>query len=85
MTAILTATRPARGSQYLARGVQFICADVENGKSDITIGRLARLVAFYGLPLAELLPTEPAADPDIVRKSEQRTLPSPAERSASGS
>jgi transcriptional regulator with XRE-family HTH domain len=52
---------------------------VENGKSDITIGRLVRLVAFYGLPLADLLPAEPPADPDIVRKSEQRTLPSPAE------
>lgn len=52
---------------------------VENGKSDITIGRLVRLVAFYGLSLADLLPTDPAADPDVVRKSEQRTLPSPAE------
>jgi len=52
---------------------------VENGKSDITIGRLVRLVGFYGLPLAELVPTQPAADDDIVRKSEQRTLPSPTE------
>ena len=55
---------------------------VENGKSDITIGRLVRLVAFYGLSLADLLPTDPAADPDVVRKSEQRTLPSPAEEIA---
>lgn len=52
---------------------------VENGKSDITIGRLVRLVAFYGLHLADLVLVEPAEDPDLVRKSEQQTLPSPAE------
>ena len=52
---------------------------VENGKSDITIGRLVRLVTFYGIHLADLVPVQPAADPDLVRKSEQRTLPSPAE------
>jgi quercetin dioxygenase-like cupin family protein/DNA-binding Xre family transcriptional regulator len=52
---------------------------VENGKSDITIGRLVRLVAFYGLPLADLLPAVPATEPDIIRKTEQRTLPSAAE------
>jgi quercetin dioxygenase-like cupin family protein len=52
---------------------------VENGKSDITIGRLARLVSFYGVPLADLVPVAPAADPDVVRKAEQRLLPSPAE------
>ena len=52
---------------------------VENGKSDITIGRLVRLVAFYGLPLADLLPATPAAEPDIIRRSEQQMLPSTAE------
>jgi quercetin dioxygenase-like cupin family protein len=52
---------------------------VENGKSDITIGRLVRLVTFYGIHLADLVPVAPAAEPDLVRKSEQRTLPSPAE------
>jgi transcriptional regulator with XRE-family HTH domain len=52
---------------------------VENGKSDITIGRLVRLVTFYGVHLADLVPVQPAAEPDLVRKSEQRTLPSPAE------
>jgi quercetin dioxygenase-like cupin family protein len=49
---------------------------VENGKSDITIGRLVRLVAFYGLALTDLLPAAPPAEPDIIRKTEQRTLPS---------
>jgi transcriptional regulator with XRE-family HTH domain len=58
---------------------------VENGKSDITIGRLVRLVTFYGIHLADLVPVAPAAEPDLVRKSEQRTLPSPAEASSSGS
>jgi quercetin dioxygenase-like cupin family protein len=52
---------------------------VENGKSDITIGRLVRLVAFYGLHLNDLLPAVPATDPDIIRKAEQRTLPTAAE------
>ena len=52
---------------------------VENGKSDITIGRLVRLVHFYQLPLTELIPAVPPADADIVRKTEQSTLPSPAE------
>jgi transcriptional regulator with XRE-family HTH domain len=52
---------------------------VENGKSDITIGRLARLVSFYGVPLADLVPVAPAEDRDVVRKAEQRLLPSPAE------
>ena len=52
---------------------------VENGKSDITIGRLVRLVTFYGIHLGDLVPVQPAAEPDLVRKSEQKTLPSPAE------
>jgi quercetin dioxygenase-like cupin family protein/DNA-binding Xre family transcriptional regulator len=52
---------------------------VENGKSDITIGRLVRLVSFYELQLADLLPAAAPADPDVVRRSEQRTLPSPGE------
>ena len=52
---------------------------VENGRSDITIGRLARLVAFYGVPLADLVPVGNGGDPDVVRKTEQRVLPSPTE------
>ena len=54
---------------------------VENGRSDITIGRLARLVEFYGVPLADLVPVGNGngTDPAVVRKTEQRVLPSPAE------
>jgi quercetin dioxygenase-like cupin family protein/DNA-binding Xre family transcriptional regulator len=49
---------------------------VENGKSDITIGRLVRLVAFYGVQLGDLIPSTPSAEPDIIRRAEQRRLPS---------
>lgn len=54
---------------------------VENGRSDITIGRLARLVQFYGVPLADLVPVGNGngSDAEVVRKTEQRVLPSPAE------
>lgn len=52
---------------------------VENGKSDITIGRLVRLVDFYGVRLEDLVPVSAGVDPGIVRKAEQRLLSSPAE------
>ena len=52
---------------------------VENGRSDITIGRLTRLVDYYGIAIAELLPTNPDADPDVVRAGETRQLRSPEE------
>jgi len=47
---------------------------VENAKSDITIGRLVRLVNFYGVAIADLIP--PAADyPDAeVTRADQRRL-----------
>ncbi len=52
---------------------------VETGKSDITIGRLTRLVAFFGVSLLDLLPKEPPADTRVVRRHEQPRLRSPAE------
>src|SRR5438094_6693590 len=53
---------------------------VEKGKSDITIGRLVRLVEFYGTTLADLIPMAPlVAEPEIVRVDEQRRISSPAE------
>jgi transcriptional regulator with XRE-family HTH domain len=52
---------------------------VENGKSDITIGRLTRLVEYYGISIADLLPGSPPADPDVVRHDEMRPVHSPAE------
>jgi transcriptional regulator with XRE-family HTH domain len=52
---------------------------VENGRSDITIGRLTRLVDFYGISITELLPGPRDGDPDIVRGDKTRQLHSPEE------
>jgi quercetin dioxygenase-like cupin family protein len=52
---------------------------VENGRSDITIGRLTRLVDYYGISITDLLPTEDDGDPDIVRAGDTRRLRSPEE------
>lgn len=55
---------------------------VENGKSDITIGRLVRLVNFYGVTLTDLVPPTPDdPEPDITRVDERRMIhhSSPAE------
>lgn len=49
---------------------------VETGKSDITIGRLTRLVQFFDVSLMDLLPDQPTADARIVRQKEMRLLPS---------
>lgn len=52
---------------------------VETGRSDITIGRLTRLVEFFGVSLIDLLPAQPTADARIVRHREQRRLHSEEE------
>lgn len=52
---------------------------VENGRSDITIGRLTRLVDYYGISIADLLPATGNSDPDVVRADETRQLHSPEE------
>jgi transcriptional regulator with XRE-family HTH domain len=52
---------------------------VETGRSDITIGRLTRLVEFFGVSLVDLLEAQPTADAHIVRHREQRRLHSEAE------
>ncbi len=52
---------------------------VETGKSDITIGRLTRLLDFFGVSLAELIPAAMPADPEVVRTGERRQLHSEAE------
>lgn len=49
---------------------------VETGRSDITIGRLSRLVEFFGVSIVDLLPEQPTADARIVRGEERRRLPS---------
>lgn len=52
---------------------------VESGRSDITIGRLLRLVTFYGAKIDDLLPQESTHHPIAVRSDEQRQLESPIE------
>jgi quercetin dioxygenase-like cupin family protein len=54
---------------------------VENDKSDIAIGRLVRLIEFYGISIADLLPGDGVSGsyPDVVRSSERRRLHSKAD------
>jgi transcriptional regulator with XRE-family HTH domain len=55
---------------------------VENGKSDITIGRLVRVVNLYGVTLTDLIPPRPDdSEPEITRVDERRLIShsSPAE------
>lgn len=52
---------------------------VETGQTDITIGRLIRLVAFYDLHVSDLLPPSTTSDPIVVRKDERQHISSPAE------
>lgn len=52
---------------------------VENGKSDITVGRLQRLVEFYGISITDLLPMGSSEDSGVMRGDEQPLLHSPAE------
>ena len=52
---------------------------VENGRSDITIGRLTRLVEYFQISINDILPSPEAAEPDVVRAAERRLIHSPAE------
>jgi quercetin dioxygenase-like cupin family protein len=53
---------------------------VEKERSDITIGRLVRLIEFYGISITDLVPGSTASGyPEIVRPEERRLLHSPAE------
>jgi transcriptional regulator with XRE-family HTH domain len=52
---------------------------VETGRTDITIGRLIRLVGFYSVRISDLLPPAPGSDPIVVRSGEEQHVFSPAE------
>jgi quercetin dioxygenase-like cupin family protein len=52
---------------------------VETGRSDITIGRLLRLVEFFGTKINELLPSKVSVDELIVRKGAHRHIHSSSE------
>ncbi len=49
---------------------------VENGKNDLTVARLIRLVGYYGVAVSDLLPEEPAQSAEILRRDRQRRIPS---------
>lgn len=81
----LRALRRSRGVSLAELGVatrispSFLSL-VEKGKSDITIGRLVRLVEFYGISINDLLPGAPDTTfPDVVRVPQRRLFHSPAE------
>jgi transcriptional regulator with XRE-family HTH domain len=53
---------------------------VENDRSDITIGRLVRLIEYYGISITDLLPGPASRDyPDVVPPERRTLLHSPAE------
>jgi transcriptional regulator with XRE-family HTH domain len=53
---------------------------VENDRSDITIGRLVKLIEFYGISVTDLLPFSAAAEyPEVVTPHARKLLHSPAE------
>jgi transcriptional regulator with XRE-family HTH domain len=53
---------------------------VEKDRSDITIGRLVRLIEFYGISITDLVPGQASHGyPDVVAQGERRLLHSPAE------
>jgi quercetin dioxygenase-like cupin family protein len=52
---------------------------VESGKNDVTISRLARLCAFYGIDVADVLPPLLTGAADVRRRGEHQHFFSPAE------
>ena len=53
---------------------------VENNRSDITIGRLVRLIDFYGISITDLLPFAPRSEyPQVLHPDQRKSLQSPVE------
>jgi transcriptional regulator with XRE-family HTH domain len=48
----------------------------ENGKSDITFGRLARLTAFYAVSITDVLPSPEPSEQAVVRSHARRRIDS---------
>jgi transcriptional regulator with XRE-family HTH domain len=53
---------------------------VENGKNDLTVARLIRLVSYYGVSVSDLLPEEEEQPAEILRREHQRYIPSRSEK-----
>ncbi len=80
LRALRAARRLSLGDVARATGISAsFLSLVENGRSDITIGRLTRLVDYYEISITELLPAAGTGDPDIVRRDETRRLHSSEE------
>jgi transcriptional regulator with XRE-family HTH domain len=81
----LRAVRRARGRSLAevaeATGISAsFLSLLENDRSDITIGRLVRLLDFYGVSITDLLPgTAAHAYPEVIQPGGRRRLHSPAE------
>ena len=69
LTAVAAATGLSASSLSMA----------ETDKSDITFGRLQRLIDYYGVTFAELIPERPPAEPVVVRAGDRRAVDSPTE------
>jgi len=54
----------------------------ETGKSDITFGRLARLVEFFGVSITDLIPDPEPEQTVVVRRNARRRVKSPTEHAA---
>ncbi len=52
---------------------------VENGKSDITLGRLMKLAGFFDVHVSDLLPPGAGRDPIVVRAADRKHFASPGE------
>jgi transcriptional regulator with XRE-family HTH domain len=52
---------------------------IENGKSDMTIGRLVRLATFYGVSVEDVLPRHVGDDAAVIRRGEHDRIHSEAE------
>jgi len=52
---------------------------VENGKNDLTVARLIRLVSYYGVAVSDLIPDEVDQATEIVRSEHRRHIPSRSE------
>jgi transcriptional regulator with XRE-family HTH domain len=54
----------------------------ETGKSDITFGRLARLIEYFGVSITDLIPDPQPDQTVVVRRKGRRHLESPSEHAA---
>jgi transcriptional regulator with XRE-family HTH domain len=82
--AQLRALRAARGLSLaqVAEGTgisKSFLSLVEGGRSDITIGRLMRLVDFFGVTINDLLADDSGGQVAVTRPDERRVLSSPSE------